>query len=71
MRQKFTYTYSWIVIIAIAILMNFAFTDGIKSAGTDTTYLHLLKSKSNIQFNIKLAEKNHHKKAIEFFKSLL
>jgi len=47
MRQKFTYTYSWIVIIAIAILMNFAFTDGIKSAGTDTTYLHLLKSKSN------------------------
>jgi hypothetical protein len=46
MRQKLTYTYSWITIIAIAIAMNFAFTDGIKSKGMDTTYLHLLKSKS-------------------------
>jgi hypothetical protein len=46
MRRNFTFTNSWIGILALAIFMNFAFTDGIKSA-TDTTYLHLLKSKQS------------------------
>jgi len=32
------------MLIAVAICLNFAFTEGIKN-GKDTTYLHLLKSK--------------------------
>ena len=34
------------LLIAMAIFMNYAFTDGIKT-NTDTTYLHLLKSKQS------------------------
>ena len=46
MEQRFTKNYSWIIIVALAISVNFAFAGGFKSAKADTTYLHLLKSKS-------------------------
>lgn len=45
MRRIFTYTYSRIAIIATAILMNFALSNNIAYSQTDTTYLHLLRSK--------------------------
>jgi hypothetical protein len=46
MRRNFTYTYSWTIIFATAIFMNFAFISGVAYSQSDTTYLHLLKSKS-------------------------
>jgi hypothetical protein len=45
MRRKFTYKNSWIVIITIAIFLNFAFTDSVAYSQADTTYVHLLRSK--------------------------
>jgi hypothetical protein len=45
MRRSFTYTYLWIVIITVAMFINFAFADGFRSSKKDTTYLHLLKTK--------------------------
>jgi len=45
MRRIFTYTYSWIVILAIAIFMDCAFSSSVAYSQTDTTYLHLLKAK--------------------------
>jgi hypothetical protein len=48
MSKKFTYNKnSWGVIIALAIFMNFAFINSIAYSQTDTTYLHLLKSKQS------------------------
>ncbi len=46
MRRTFTYNNSWIVIIAIAIFLNFAFSDAMSYQKTDTSYLHILKPKS-------------------------
>ena len=43
MRRNYTFKFSWNLIIAIAVFMNFAFTAAIKHDHTDTTYL--LKSK--------------------------
>jgi hypothetical protein len=45
MRRIFTYTHSWIVIIAMAMFMNFAFTNSFAYSQSDTTYIHLLKPK--------------------------
>jgi len=45
MGRIFTYIHSWIIIIAAAILMNFAFANSVAYSQTDTTYLHLLKPK--------------------------
>ncbi len=45
MNKRFTYTYSWIIVIALAMLMSYAPAGA--SAKADTTYLHLLKSKSS------------------------
>jgi hypothetical protein len=45
MRRKFTYTYSWNAIFALAIFMSFAFTNTTAYSQSDTTYLHVLKSK--------------------------
>jgi hypothetical protein len=45
MRRTFTYTNSWIGIIAIAIFMSFAFTNTLAYSQSDTTYIHLLKPK--------------------------
>jgi len=44
MERRFTKNYSWIILIALAISLNYAFA--FKSPKTDTTYLHLLKPKS-------------------------
>lgn len=46
MRQTFTSTYSWIITIAIAIVMNIASVAGSAAPIQDTTYLHILKTKS-------------------------
>jgi len=46
MRRNFTFTNSWILIIAVAIFMNYAFTVGVKT-NKDTTYLHIFKSKQS------------------------
>ncbi len=51
MRRNFTYKYSWSVIFAIAIFMNFAFTNSTAFSQSDTTYLHLLKSKQSKSSN--------------------
>ena len=45
MRRIFTYTNSWIIIVALAIFMCFAFTNDIAYSQADTTYLHVLKAK--------------------------
>ena|ERR1035437_1210052 len=45
MRRIFTYTHSWIVILAAVIFMNFAFSSSVAYSQTDTTYLRLLKTK--------------------------
>ena len=44
MRQNYTYTFSWILIIALAMSINSAFAGGSKKR-TDTTTLHTQKSK--------------------------
>jgi hypothetical protein len=45
MRQKFTYTYSWLItIIAFAICMSYGLAGS--AAKPDTTYLHILKSRT-------------------------
>ena len=46
MRQRFTKNYSWIILIALAISMNFAFANSLNLTKVDTTDLHLIKSKS-------------------------
>jgi len=45
MERRFTKQYSWILTIALAISLNFAFAGTFKPQKADTTYLHLLKSK--------------------------
>jgi hypothetical protein len=45
MRRIFTYSYSRIAIIALALCLNFAFANTIAYSQSDTTYIHLLKSK--------------------------
>jgi len=46
MRRNSTYKNSWIIIIAIAIFMSFAFSDAMSYQKTDTSILHLLKPRS-------------------------
>lgn len=46
MRRISTYLNSWIMFIAMAIFINFAFTSSLAHSQTDTTYLHFLKSKT-------------------------
>jgi len=46
MRQNFTSTYSWLIIIALAIVMSIASVAGSAAPFQDTTYIHLLKTKS-------------------------
>jgi len=46
MRQSFTNIYLWLLIVAFAISVNFAFSSKFSKLQTDTTYLHYLKSKS-------------------------
>jgi len=45
---SFIYTYTWFILIAMTIFMNFAFASEIKThhAKSDTTYLHVSKGKS-------------------------
>src|ERR1700750_1063732 len=45
MRQKYTYTFSWILLLAMAIFMNFAFADGSTLKRVDTTILRNSKNK--------------------------
>jgi len=47
MRLKFNYVYLWIMPIALAVFMNYAFA--VTSSKSDTTYLHL-RSKSKNTF---------------------
>jgi hypothetical protein len=45
MKQKFTYTYSWLItVIAFAICMSYGLAGS--AAKPDTTYLHIFKSKN-------------------------
>ena len=44
MRRNFTYTFSWIILIAVAVFMNFAFAAGVKHTKSDTT-THSAKNK--------------------------
>ena len=46
MRQNSTYKNSWIIIIAIAVFMNFAFSNAMSYQRTDTSILRFLKPKS-------------------------
>ena len=45
MRRVFTFNYSRIAVIALAICLGFAFTNSVAYSQSDTTYLHLLKPK--------------------------
>jgi hypothetical protein len=45
MRQNYTYTFSWIILLAMAIFMNFAFAEGTSLKRTDTTNIRNSKSK--------------------------
>jgi hypothetical protein len=45
MRQSYTYIYSWIILIAFAISINYAFATGSKTKRTDTTNIRLQKGK--------------------------
>ena len=45
MRRIFTYSYSRIAIIALALCLGCAFSNTIAYSQTDTTYLHLLRPK--------------------------
>jgi hypothetical protein len=45
MRRISTHIHSWLVILALAIFMNFAFTSSFAYSQSDTTYIHLLKPK--------------------------
>jgi hypothetical protein len=45
MRQNYTYTFSWMLLIAMAIFMNFAFANGSKLPKSDTTILHTPKNR--------------------------
>ena len=44
MRQSYTYTFSWILIIALAVSANFAFAGGLKK-NADTTTVRAQKNK--------------------------
>lgn len=46
MRRSYTYKNSWIIITAIAVFMNFAFSSAMSYQRSDTSILHLLKPKS-------------------------
>jgi hypothetical protein len=54
MRRNFTYNSSWIVIIALAIFMSLAFANSVAYSQTDTTYLHLSRSKQKSKNNLHL-----------------
>jgi hypothetical protein len=45
MRRISTFKNSWSVIIALAVFMNFAFINNAAYSQSDTTYIHLLRSK--------------------------
>jgi hypothetical protein len=45
MRQSYTYIYSWIILIAFAISINYAFATVSRAKKGDTTNLHLQKNK--------------------------
>lgn len=45
MRQNYTYTFSWMLLVAMAIFMNLAFANGSKPPKSDTTILHTSKNK--------------------------
>lgn len=47
MRRNYTYRNSWFIIIAIAVFMNFAFSNAMSYQRTDTSVLRYLKPKSN------------------------
>jgi len=47
MRRSFTYKQSWIVIIAIAIFMNFVLINTVAYSQSDTTYVHMLRPKQS------------------------
>ena len=44
MRRTFTFNFSWIIIVALAIFINPAVASGLKYK-SDTSYIHLLHSK--------------------------
>ena len=44
MRQNYTYIFSWITMLAMAIPINFAFAGGVKHRKSDTTTLHNSKT---------------------------
>ena len=46
MRQNFTRNFLWIILLAIAISMNFAFAKPGISLKNDTSYIHIQKSKA-------------------------
>ena len=45
MRKNFTYTFSWVMLTALAVVMNLVFAVSIKAQKNDTTILHISKSK--------------------------
>lgn len=57
MRRIFTYSYSRITVVALAICLAFAFTNSVAYSQSDTTYIRLLKpkpSKSYFKSNLHL-----------------
>ena len=48
MRQNFTYSFSWIILIAIAVFLNLAFAVRIKAQKNDTTTLHSSKNRLGV-----------------------
>jgi len=49
MRQNFTYNFSWMILIAFAISMNFAFAGASRFQKTDTT-IHFLKKPAKTSY---------------------
>jgi hypothetical protein len=45
MRRNFTFKHSWVVTIALAIIISFAFINNSAYSQTDTTYDRILRSK--------------------------
>lgn len=46
MRRNFTFKYSWIIVLALAICMNYALAAQLTFKKADSTYLRLLRPKS-------------------------
>jgi hypothetical protein len=51
MRRNSTYIFSWMILIAMAISINFAFAGGIKPQKSDTITSHIQKNKLNAAKN--------------------